>query len=269
MPCIRRDARETGGTPVNAAAYNRVLAEFLAAWEVPEAQARRTLSAIRKVRVTAQGNVFTQGEPSAGMWMLLDGSAHTYHTTQDGRERAIVFHDPLASLDLVAAIDGGPHDLSARARETSLFALWPRQDFLEVFRYPKAHDLFLRLLCLEVRRRDISVGTASLKHAEDRVRCAILQLARRFGVPEPSGKVLIDFRITRQDLADTVGIRLESAIRAMADLTAEGIISTRQQRISIDDPVRLRASADCEHCTLDCNVLGMLRLAREAEMRKA
>lgn len=254
---------------MDAAAYNRVLADYLTQWEVPEEPALGAIAALRRVRVPAHADVFSEGDPCRGLWMLLDGSAHTYHTTQDGRERAIVFHDPLASLDMVATIDGGPHDLSARAREDSLFAIWPRKDFLALFmKYPKMQELFLRLLCLEVRRRDVSVGTSVLKHADDRIRCALIQFCRRFGIDGPDGSMLIDFRVTRQDLADAVGIRVESAIRAMADLTAEGIISTKQRRISVDRPAVLRAGAGCDHCTLHCNVVGQLRNAREADQKR-
>ncbi|MGD2081296.1 MAG: helix-turn-helix domain-containing protein, partial [Nitrospirota bacterium] len=62
------------------------------------------------------------------------------------------------------------------------------------------------------------------------------------GRETPEGTV-IDFRLTKQDIADMVGTTVETSIRTMSQFKKSGIVAEEEGQIVIKDPEKLRALA--------------------------
>jgi CRP/FNR family transcriptional regulator len=108
-------------------------------------------------------------------------------------------------------------------------------------------------LCIELRQRDISNAIAALRDARGRICCALLQLLREYGTTV-NGAHRIDYRLTRQDIADRSGVTLETAIRVLSEFQRRGIIRTQSQVIDILNLPMLKQIAECRDCQFDCSV---------------
>lgn len=201
-----------------------------------------------------QEQIFAESEPCRGLWVLGEGRVRLYHADAEGRQHVVSFRGPHSPLDLAPALDGRSHSASAIALETCNLVFVPRSMLVTLSReYPITIRNTLDQLCLELRQRDIATAIASLRDARGRICCTLLQLAQQYGLRVP-GALRIDYRLTRQDVADRSGVTLETAIRILSDLQRKGIIRTQAQVIDIVDLAGLQHSSECEECELDCSV---------------
>ena len=204
--------------------------------------------------VPAHRKVFEEGERSRGAWIITAGRVRLHHLMADGRQHVVGFRAPAATLELSSAIDGRPYMATATTAEPTEVVLVPRTLLRELaVEYPLTVRNVIDQLCLEVRQRDITTAIASLKDARGRIGCTLLWLARQFGEHE-GDTTRIDYRLTRQDIADRSGVTIETAIRVMSELQQRGIIRTRSQIIEILDIEQVRDPARCEECQFDCSV---------------
>ena len=202
----------------------------------------------------AHRRVFDEGDRSRGAWIVADGRVRLHHLMADGRQHVGGFRAAGAALELTSALDGRPYMSTATTLEPSELVLVPSVVVSDLARhYPITIRNAIEQLCLEVRQRDITTAIASMKDARGRVGCTLLWLARQFGVTEDK-KIRIDYRLTRQDIADRSGVTIETAIRVMSDLQQRGIIKTQSQIIEILDIEKVRDPTRCEECQFDCSV---------------
>jgi CRP-like cAMP-binding protein len=202
----------------------------------------------------ARAEVFDEGARCNGLWVLTSGRIRLYHAAADGRQLVVRFQVPSSPLDLGAALDGRPHTASATTLEPSTLVFLPRSVLATLGqKYPITLRNVVDLLCLEVRQRTIAIATASLKDAKGRIRCVLLQLAHQFGLRR-DGRVIINYRLTRQDIADRAGVTIETSIRVLSELQRQGVIRTQNRILEILDLESLTAASHCAGCQFDCSV---------------
>lgn len=209
---------------------------------------------VRVRAVRAQTDVFTEGQPCTGLWVLVAGRVRLYHSAADGRQQVVSFRAPVSVLELGPALDGRPFTATATALDDVILAVLPRAQLRSLSeRFPITIRNTIDQLCVELRQRDIATGVATLKDARGRVGCALLQLALQFGTQTPNG-VRIAYRLTRQDVADISGVTLETAIRVLSDFQRQGVLRTQAQILEIVDMEGLREPTNCADCQFDCSV---------------
>ncbi|MBI5947318.1 MAG: Crp/Fnr family transcriptional regulator [Chloroflexi bacterium] len=204
-------------------------------------------------------DVFVEAQPCDRLWILESGRVRLYQSGPDGRQQVVGFPAPGAALELGPALDGRAYATTATTLEPSTLIFLPRTALGAVSRrYPETVRNAIDQLCLELRQRNILGAIAALKDARERVGCALLQMAYQYGKKNGAG-VRIDYKLTRQDIADRAGITLETAIRIMSDLQHRGVVRTESQIVELVDVRGLRDTAECGDCQLDCSVFGPYR----------
>lgn len=250
MPRTLADQPSAGAHERTLAALERFpLVAGLSRDEIAEIAARCSMVKLQRHR-----RVFEEGDRSKGLWVITSGRVRLHHLMADGRQHVVGFRAPTNALDLSSALDGRPYTATATTLDESEFVLVPRGLLAELGRlYPVTVRNAIDLLCLEVRQRDITTAIAALKDARGRIGCALLQLARQFGI-NTGRATRIDYSLTRQDIADRAGVTVETAIRVMSDFQQRGVIRTESQIIEILDVTQIRDSASCEDCQFECSV---------------
>lgn len=239
------------------AAANSSVAEFLRGCPLVtgiDDQGLEQIAALCSVvTFNAREQIFAEGECDDGLWVLMGGQVRLYHSDSEGRHLVVGFPGPYSTLD-PAALDGHPHTVGAMAvrRSQCLFVSQAARAVI-VRRFPETVPNLMRQLSRDLRQRDVSHAVLFLRSARGRIACALLQLAMQYGVRQPGG-VKIDYRLTRQDIADRAGVTLETSIRIVSDLQRRGAITTRAQRIEILDEAELESWSRCNDCDLDCSV---------------
>lgn len=167
--------------------------------------------------------LFRQGDPVRLVYRVLSGAVASYRLLSDGRRQVTGFHLPGDFVGLEAGVE---HTTNAEAlcpvdalamERTELAgrasidiglarALW--QVTVRAFRRSEDHALIL-----------------ARQGATERVAAFLLDFADRTGRPE-----IIDLPMTRQDIADHVGLTIHTVSRTLSQLQAQGVIEARSSR---------------------------------------
>jgi len=198
-----------------------------------------------EVHVDAHTEVFEEGQPCNGLWILAEGRVRLHHAARDGRHLAVAFLEGGAPMQIGDALEGRACSVSATALDDSVLVCLSRPVLLAILR---ARPVFgrnaLHQLCIELGRRDVAATIAALFDASGRIRCSLVQLLHQFGEPiTGTGGARIGYRLTRQDIADRSGVTLETAIRVLSQFQHQGLVTTRSQILEIADVPAFKAAA--------------------------
>ncbi len=209
-----------------------------------------------EVHADAHTEVFEEGQPCNGLWILANGRVRLDHSDRDGRHLAVAFLDAGSTLQLGDALEGRLYSVTATALDDAVLVYLPRPVMNAVLRTcPAFGRNALHQLCLDLGRRDIAGSVAALLDAGGRIRCSLVQLLHQFGEPvDGTSASRIEYRLTRQDIADRSAVTLETAIRVLSQLQHQGMVTTRSQILEIADVPAFKAAAGCPDCQFDCSI---------------
>jgi CRP/FNR family transcriptional regulator/CRP/FNR family nitrogen fixation transcriptional regulator len=167
--------------------------------------------------------LFRQGEPVRLVYRVLSGAVISYRLLSDGRRQVTGFHLPGDFLGLEAGVE---HTTTAEALS--------RVDALAMERTELAGravtDVGLARALWQVtvrafRRSEDHALIRARQGATERVAAFLLDFAERMGRPE-----IIDLPMTRQDIADHVGLTIHTVSRTLSQLQAQGLVEARSSR---------------------------------------
>lgn len=184
------------------------------------------------IRRSPGEEIFAQGEPVDTVYQLLSGAVRTYRLLGDGRRHVCDFHAPGDVLGLEA---DGEYGCSAEGMTDVILLAIP----LATLRRLSAHDPLLgqRLLSIAaggLQRSQNHAAMLARLGAVERVAAFLIDFARRFDADEE-----LDLPMTRQDIADYLGLTIHTVSRTLSQLQDQGLIDARASR-----RVRLRRQAE-------------------------
>jgi len=100
--------------------------------------------------------LFWEGEPCAGMFLLIEGSAKIFKTSANGREMMLALETAPTTVAELPLFDGGPYPASVRAVDPVVALFINKADFQQVCRqFP---DVALKVLAVVGKRLRQLVG---------------------------------------------------------------------------------------------------------------
>lgn len=176
--------------------------------------------------------IFTEGEPVAGIYFVLEGAVKVHQAWGSDNEFIIRF---AVSGDVVGHRGQGmtSFPVSATALENTRVC-FINNDHLEAlflkdrtFLYAMMQLYAAELLKAEMRMRDLA-----LVPVKGRVADALLTMRRVFGL---NGEGYIRVPVTRLDIASYAGTTYEAVFRLLGRWSLEGLVSTSGKYIKIND----------------------------------
>lgn len=189
-----------------------------------------------KARFEPKETLFIQGDDADAVYNVTCGMLRLYKLLPDGRRQIVGF---LLPGDFVGLSLGERFGFSADAIDAVSACRFDRRAFIG-FVDSKPH--FLRRLH-EAATHELTVAQDHMvllgrRSAEEKVACFLLSLRerlRRLG----SSVVTIPLPMTRQDLADHLGLTLETVSRVVSKLARERVVLVVPDGVRILDPQRL------------------------------
>lgn len=175
------------------------------------------------VRRAPGEEIFAEGEPVDTVYQVLSGTVRTYRLLGDGRRHVCDFHVPGDVLGLEAV---GDYSCSAEGMTDVILLAIP----LSTLRRLSADDPLLgqRLLSIATGGLQRSQNHASMLArlgAVERVAAFLVDFARRFDADDE-----LDLPMTRQDIADYLGLTIHTVSRTLSQLQDQGLIDARASR---------------------------------------
>ncbi|MGO1051230.1 Crp/Fnr family transcriptional regulator [Crossiella sp. CA198] len=185
--------------------------------------------------------IWSQGEPSQHVFVVLEGRIRVSTGSVAGREAVLAICGPGEIVGELSAVDGRTRSANVAAVDQVEVLVVPaaRLDRL-CEEHPRVAWAMLRVVADRLRqsdRRRSEYVDGSVAH---RTVALLLDLAEQYGRPVAAG-VEIALSISQQQLADTMSVSRESLARVLRELRDRRLVDTGRQRITVLDLAGLRA----------------------------
>jgi CRP-like cAMP-binding protein len=188
--------------------------------------------------------VLYEGQVDAPVVIMLDGRVRVSALASDGRELVLAFRGPGSILGELAALDHGRCSATVTALDDVQTITLSPSEFLDFLRArPEAAISLLRLLGQRQRDTDRRRIEFAALDTPGRVAARVVELAARFGQPQPDGTILITLTLSQEELATWIGSSREATVKALGHLRALGWLETGRRRIRVNDLQALRKRA--------------------------
>jgi CRP/FNR family cyclic AMP-dependent transcriptional regulator len=187
------------------------------------------LSAGARVQAFPKNRVIiNEGDQSESIFIIAAGRVKVFLQGDDGKEVVLNVHGPGEYFGEMV-LDGGSRSASVMALEPSRLAVVPQARFREfLYSHPAFSVELLENLIRRTRALTENVKSLALMDVYGRVARLLLELARDDG-----GKLVVNEKLTQQDIANRVGASREMIGKIMKDLADGGYISVERKRITV------------------------------------
>lgn len=181
--------------------------------------------------------IYAEGEMSGYVYKVLSGVVRISKLLSDGRRQISAFHLPDEMFGFEAA---AVHHASAEAVVLAKIVAfkWGGLPDLGNTHINVVREL-LSLALLGLRRTQDQLLVLGRKNALERLAAFLLEMDARSG-----GSHIVDLAMPRHDIADYLGLTLETVSRMFAELKETGTIKLESaRRVHLLDAVKLKAIA--------------------------
>ena len=185
-------------------------------------------------RVKKREVLYRAGDPFTALYAIRVGTFKTLVLAEDGREQITGYHmaGDIVGLD---GIGEERHACEAIALEDSEVCALPFAKLNDLAqREPALRHNLLRLISRDLRRgQDMMLQLGNMS-AEERLAAFLLNLAERY---RSRGYSASEFtlRMTREEIASYLGLKLETVSRGFSRLHEEGLIQVQGRAIKLLD----------------------------------
>ncbi len=174
------------------------------------------------MRFARNAEIYGEDEPAEFLYQVVSGAVRTYRMLDDGRRQVVAFY--LAG-DVFGVEAGDVHLSSAEAIGDSQVLVVKRSSVMA--RADHERDLAKQLWTLTVRelQRVQQHSMVLIKSAEERVAGFLLEMVSRC-----SGSLTVELPMSRQDIADYLGLSIETVSRTFTQFVQSGTIALETSR---------------------------------------
>lgn len=188
--------------------------------------------------------LFRQGAPADAFYVLQTGSMKLTQLTSDGNVVLVRVVVPGEAFGGAAALDKRRYPVSAEVTESSTVLRWSGKTIDRLLRrHPQLAINMIDLLAERLHQMQTRYRELATQQVEQRLARTLLRLVERTG-RRVEGGVLIDLRLSRQELAEMSGTTLYTASRILKRWQNNGVIRTQHQKVLISHPHGLVSLAE-------------------------
>lgn len=196
-------------------------------------------SHIQRASYKKRETIFQEGEPPDWFYIVSDGKVKITRLSNEGKEVILEVISEGDIFGAVAVLKNFPYPANAVAMEDTKVLKISRKNIMGLIdRFPNLIYCIALQLGDRMKSSHESLKNIALERVEARIAALLLKLAGRVGVETKDG-LLIDMRLTKQDVADMVGTTVETSIRTFSKFKKQGLLADMDGKIVIKDRDRL------------------------------
>lgn len=204
----------------------------------------RMLQQARSLRVSKDAAVFEQEEEAHSFFLLLDGHVRVVKTTPDGQQVIVRYISPGELMGIAQALGRTTYPASAIAAIDCVVLAWPSNLWPEfTAAFPSFGANTYKTVGARLQDSHTRVIEMSTEQVQQRVAHALLRLVKQTGKKTDEG-ILIDFPLSRQDIAEMTGTTLHTVSRLLTSWEEKGLVSSGRQKVTVVEPHRLMLLAE-------------------------
>ncbi len=200
-----------------------------------------------RVRRVEDGLIYSASDSRDGLFALISGQVRLTSFSQSGNPSFLLITSPGSWIGVTSALDGRAYGYDAFAiGKTVLFHLSQERFDTLIHESNEYYSAFVRMVCDHLRVSIQNLIIVRNRRPLHRLAQELWRLADSHGRRTKKG-VLIDLRLSQEDLAVMIGVGRQTINRLLKSLEQDGIATTRYTSVTIHDLEaidRLRSSED-------------------------
>lgn len=209
-------------------------------------QAARLESRSRSRKFERNSLIYLPADESRSVLLLATGRVKLYHLTSEGKQALLAIIDPGEVFGELAIFDSGQREEFAETMESSTVILIPRDEIQRLMEeHPDVSLGVTKLMGFRRRRVERRLKSLLFRSNRDRLIYLLLELAEKYGRRTAEG-VLIDIKLSHQELASIIGSTRETVTVVLGELKNEGNLAIKRRTIILTQLNRLATSIDLE-----------------------
>ncbi len=190
--------------------------------------------------------IFYEGNQAFGVYCILSGRVKLYKTGVDGRQQIVRIAGPGDLLGYRSLFAGEPYHATAESLEEAVICFVDNNTFFPMLAAnPKLTVSILKKLSKELRVAEDLATSIAQRSVRERMAELLLMLKQTYGKPTKRG-IQIDLELSREEMAEMIGITQETAIRLLSEFKKDGMIDVRERAITILNTKALLDTAKIE-----------------------
>ncbi len=178
-------------------------------------------------------NIFVEGTFPNGIYYLNKGKVKKYKADQEGKQQIIYVCNEGELFGYPALLCGESYPDSAAALEESFVSFLPQKDFFTLLDHsPELSRKLLVNLSHEFGVLINSIAAFAHKSVRERLALSLLILKDKYKI-KGQENTPVEIVLPREDLANIIGVALETLVRLLHSFKDEGLIETEGRKIRI------------------------------------
>jgi len=180
----------------------------------------------------ANSILINEGDNTDSLYVVMEGEVKAYASDETGKEVILNMLGPGEYFGELALVDEAPRSASVKTMEPTKVMIIAKHDFKKVLAdNPDMAYNLIQSLTKQVRCLTDNVKSLALMDVYGRVAHTLLDLASEL----EDGSMVIEQKLTHQDIADMVGASREMVSRILKDMVNGGYISVKNKIVTINE----------------------------------
>ncbi|WP_038029632.1 response regulator [Thermonema rossianum] len=176
--------------------------------------------------------IYWEGEVAHFVYLVEEGEVKTFRVNPEGKELITAVYKPGDFFGYLDVMAGDKHNDTAEALQDTELLLIPKEDFVHLISgNPAVAVRMVKMLAGAVKEKEENLLQMAYDSVRRRVAKALVKLAE--------DDFNAEVHLSREELANIVGIAKETLIRTLSDLKSEGMIEVNGNTIRVVEPEQL------------------------------
>ena len=182
--------------------------------------------------------VYSEGQRPRALYHVVSGKVKVSKSNDDAKEFITSIHGPGAYFGYTAILEDVTYKEDAQALEETELMLIPREDFLQLVSGDmQIAQTFIKMITHDLQHKEESLLNLAYSSVRKKVAYGLIQLLEKYkgeGLAQPV------INLSRENMAQSIGIATESLIRTLGDFKEEKLVDIRAGKVTIINEKRLR-----------------------------
>jgi CRP/FNR family transcriptional regulator, cyclic AMP receptor protein len=166
--------------------------------------------------------VYKEGQRPRAMYYVVSGKIKIYKTSDEGKEFITGICGPGEYFGYTAILEDINYTDEAQALEDSILMQVPREDFLQLVSGDlQVAQTFIKIITQNILAKEESLLNLAYSSLRKKVAYGITQLLEKYS---PGANDLQVINLSRENMAQSIGVATESLIRTLGDFKEEKLL---------------------------------------------
>lgn len=182
--------------------------------------------------------VYKTGQRPRAVYYVVSGKVKISRTNEDGKELITGIHAQGEYFGYTAILEDVYYKDEAQALEQTELMLIPREDFLQLLSKDIGiSQTFIKIIAQNIAEKEESLLNLAYSSLRKKVAYGLIQLLEKYKIEDEKYP---EINLSRENMAQSIGIATESLIRTLSDFKEEKLIDLQTGKVIIINEQQLR-----------------------------